>query len=221
MFNVALAALIAAQAPASAAPEALPLQSVSAPSSQAEPAPACCRLPALMLVELVLLEEVSSKTAHSGMSVRLALAQPLYVTDSLGLPAGTPVEGLVIHAAAKGMAGKPGELLLGAKRIRLQDGTEVRLRSFKLAPARGKNNETLANVTTATVGLVGLLITGGSAIAQSGAHATAKIAAEAIIPITLLSPLPPYSASAAGAATATPAVPFPATPSTVTQGEVK
>lgn len=220
MFSVALAALIAAQVPVVAAPEIQPVQPVSEPSPQAQPTSACCRLPALLPVELVLLEDVSSKTAYSGMSVRLALAQPLYFTDSLGLPAGTPVEGLVIHSAAKGMAGKPGELLLGAQRIRLQDGSEIRLRSFKLAPARGKNNETLANATTATVGIVGLLITGGSATAPSGARATAKIAAEAIIPVNLLSPLPPYSGGAAAAA-ATPVAPSSTTPSIVTQGEVK
>lgn len=213
MTIVALAAALAAQAPATSAPEVQPIPAVSADSTPA--VLACCRLAALSPVELVVVEEVSSKTAWSGQAIRLALAKPLYVTNSLGLPAGTPVEGIVLHAAHKGMGGKPGELLLAARRIALPGGGEVRLRSFKLAPARGKNNEVLANATTAAVGLVGLLITGGSATAPAGATASAKTAEEAVIPLAQLTSLPPLQAE-------TP-IPAPApsqTQTTATQGEM-
>ncbi len=65
------------------------------------------KLQALTPVELKVLEEVSSKTAVSGMPVRLALAHPLYFSPELGIPEGTEVEGVVIHAAKAGMGGSP------------------------------------------------------------------------------------------------------------------
>jgi len=161
------------------------------------PAPADLKLPALTVVELTVVAEVSSKTAITGQPIRLALASPLYLTSDLGLPAGTPVEGIVIHSARPGMAGKAGELLLGARRITLSQSVEIPLRSFKLTPARGKNNETLALGVTAAVGVVGLLITGGSATAPAGASAAAKTAADVSIPLALLTKLPPRASELA------------------------
>jgi hypothetical protein len=167
---------------ASAPPVALPAQ------------PAIFHLAALTPIELTVLDETSSKTAIPGAPVRLALASPLYVSTELGLPAGTAVEGVVIHAAKPGMGGKSGELLLGAKRIALPNGLLIPLRSFKLAPARGRNNETLAFATSVAGGAIGgvasMFITGGSAKVLVGTNASAKTSADVEIPAQLLSRLP-------------------------------
>lgn len=205
-----------AQASEAATPAAPPVIS-SAPPPPVTPAPSAIKLPALTIVDLKLLDEVSSKSAISGQPVRLALARPLYITDTLGVPAGTAVEGLVIHAAKGGMGGKSGELLLAAKRIILSPSVEIPLRSFKLGPARGKSNETLAVVTTATVGVVGLLITGGSAKAPAGSVASAKTAAEVTIPVALLTALPPQAPIVAAPVVAPPI----ATQSTTAEGKLK
>lgn len=186
-----------------AAPEAGSNVSMAAPAAQAETgtqdtvqaAPSSIRIPALTAVELTVLEEVSSKTAVSGQPVKLALASPLQVAPELGLPAGTPVEGLVIHAARGGMGGKSGELLLGAKRIALPDGTAIALRSFKLGPARGRNNETLAFATAVTVGLPALFITGGSARIPAGTIANAKTSADIEVSASSLTRLPPAASA--------------------------
>jgi hypothetical protein len=118
------------------------------------------------------------------------LARPIYLGTDVGIAEGTTVEGVVIHAAKGGMGGKSGELLLGARRLILADGVSIPLRSFKLGPARGKNNETLAFATAAAVGLPALFITGGSARIPAGTVANAKISADTEIPVTLLSKLP-------------------------------
>jgi hypothetical protein len=211
------------------------LAQVEAPAVQASPTtvteplppivkvvPATINLPALTIVELTVLDEVSSKTAISGQPVRLALASPLYVTSDLGLPARTLVEGFVIHAAKGGMGGKSGELLIGAKRIALSQTTEIPLRSFKLGPARGKNNETLAFATTVAAGAVGgvaaMFITGGSAKAPAGAIASAKTAADVSIPLALLTKLPARLSSPA-VLQAPPQ--SSAVPTTTTQGNSK
>ena len=150
-------------------------------------------IPALTPVELRVVDEVSSKTAISGSPVKLVLERTLHVAPDLAIPAGTEVEGVVIHAAKGGMGGKAGELIIGAKRIRLADGVDIPLRSFRLGAARGKNNEGLAMAATVAGGVVGavagLLITGGSAKAPAGALAFAKTAAAVEVPTALLTRL--------------------------------
>jgi len=173
-------------------------------------------------MELRVVEEVSSKTAVSGSPVRLALARPIYLAPELGLPAGTPVEGVVIHAARGGMGGKSGELLLGAKAIVLSDTVSIPLRSFKLDPARGRNNEGIAFGASVAGGAVGavasMFIVGGSAIVPAGMAAIAKTSADVSIPDTLLSKLP---AMPAIVVMPVPAAPVPENQSTSTQGESK
>jgi hypothetical protein len=162
------------------------------------------RLPAMTEVELTVLNEVSSKTAVIGQPVRLALARPLYVTPAIGLPAGTAVDGYVIHSAKGGMGGKSGELLIGARKIIVNEALSIPLRSFKLGPARGRNNETLAFATAVSVGLPSLLIVGGSAKVAAGSEANAKTSTDVEIPVTLMSKLPPKDAAAAPPQTTQP-----------------
>lgn len=190
--------------------------------AQAIAAPTELKLPMLSGVRLLVIDEISSKTAVTGDPVKLRLARPLYVGPQLGLPAGTPVEGVVIHAAKGGMGGKSGELLVGAKAIVLSDSVRVPLRSFKLAPARGKNNEGVAMGAAVAGGAVGavasMFIVGGSARIPAGIEATAKTSADATIPVALLSPLPPIEAVVT---TRAPAAPALATQANPTQGESK
>ena len=172
--------------------------------------PQLIHLPALTEVELRVLDEVSSKTAVIGQAVRLALARPLYVTPEYGFPSGTAVDGVVIHSAKGGMGGKSGELLIGARNIVVRDALSIPLRSFKLGPARGRNNETLAFATAVSVGFPSLFIVGGSARIPAGAVANAKTSTDVDIPIALMSKLPPENAVA---------VPLPTTQPTSDQGK--
>lgn len=208
-------------------PPALPLfaqpEEAAAVADANPPAkPSEIKLLPLTAVSLVVVDEVSSKTAVTGAPVQLRLARPLYVTPELGVPAGTPVEGVVIHAAKGGMGGKSGELLLGAKAILLSESVRIPLRSFTLAPFRGKNNEGIAFGTAVAGGAVGavasMFIVGGSAKVPAGMEAVAKTSAEATIPVALLSPLPPVPAVVAAPV---PAAPVPATQPNATQGENK
>jgi hypothetical protein len=220
----------AAQEPAASGtevPAPAPAAATDSVESTAAPAaPTELKLPALTIVELRVLDEVTSKAALPGQSIRLALARPLYFTPELGLPEGTPVEGVVIHAAKGGMGGKSGELLLGAKKISLSADVEIPLRSFKLGPARGTNNETLAFASSVAGGAIGsvaaMFITGGSAKVPAGMEANAKTSLDTVVPVALLSKLPPVPVQAAAPIpeqpTSTPANPTQTNP---TQGETK
>ncbi len=207
--------------PAVAATPSVP---VDAPSLSITPAPTEFKVPALTIVELTVVDEVSSKTAITGQPVKLALASPLYLTEHFGLPAGTPVEGAVIHAARPGMGGKAGELLIGARRIALAPSVEIPLRSFKLTPARGKDNSAAAFGLSVAGGAVGgvaaMFITGGSATAPAGVGARAKTAADVSIPVALLTKLPARTSTLEVPA-APPSVVIPTTATTTDQGNLE
>jgi hypothetical protein len=102
------------------------------------------------------------------------------------------------------MGGKSGELLIGARKIIVNEALSIPLRSFKLGPARGRNNETLAFATAVSVGLPSLLIVGGSAKVAAGSEANAKTSTDVEIPVTLMSKLPPKDAAAAPPQTTQP-----------------
>lgn len=215
-----LPATVDPAAPATAEPT-----EAAAPAAEVAASPAAeakIRLPGLTVIQLRVLDPVTSKTAVAGQAVRLELAKPVYLTPELGLAEGTPVEGIVIHAAKSGMGGKAGELLIGAKRISLGGEIEIPLRSFKLGPARGQNNEGVAMAAAVAGGAIGgvaaMFITGGSAEVPAGMAANAKTSVDADIPVTLLSKLPPIPATISPPA---PPAQAPVTQTSAIQGGIE
>ena len=111
----------------------------------------------------------------------------------------------------------------GAKRITLSEGVTIPLRSFKLGPAKGRNNEAIAMGAAVAGGAVGavasMFIVGGSAEIPSGAFANAKTSAEIEVPAALLSKLPAIPAS--DSSSRPEAAPAPQVQQPSTQGETK
>ncbi len=205
-----LAALAATPFPASAqvaAPAAPPVPA-SAVSVAATPAPApaapaqCCLVPSGTLIEIAIDEPLDSKTSVIGQHFAIHLTTPLQLTDgSFVIAAGTKGVGEVIHAARAHMAGKAGELILVARYLEV-DGVQVPLRGFRLG-GQGKDNSGLVNAAVISVGIAGMLISGGEKRVPVGSIATAKIAVDTILPPLPASPTP------APAAPVTATVPSP------------
>jgi len=97
----------------------------------AQDATALVTVPALTPVAVRLEELISSNKNRPGDRFRITVAEDVRVGDALVIPAGSPGEGEVIHAAKSGAGGKAGELILAARYVRVGD-IEVRLRSFAL-----------------------------------------------------------------------------------------
>ena len=159
-------------------------------------------MPALTPLRLKVVGEVSSKTNVKGDKVVIVLAEPLIINGTLAIPAGTRGVAEVLHAAKGGMGGKAGELLIAARHLQLGPDLQIPLRSFRLAPVSGKNNEGLATGLSIAGGVAGgiaaMMITGGSARVPDGSEAFAKTAADVDIPAAQLQP-----AAAAPATTST------------------
>jgi hypothetical protein len=140
------------------------------------------RLPALTPVRLRVVGEISSKTHVKGDKVVIVLAEPLQLSATVAIPAGTPGVAEVIHSAKGGMGGKAGELLIAARHLNISSDIQIPLRSFRLAPVGGKDNEGLAKGLMIAGGMAGgiaaMVITGGSAQIPNGSEAFAKTATE-------------------------------------------
>lgn len=193
-----------------AQPITTPVEPSPPPAIEAAVQPAAFRLPALTPLRLRLDGEVSSKTHKTGDRIVIILAEPLRVSETLAIPAGTRGVAEVLHAAKSGMGGKPGELLITARTLDLSPEVHIPLRSFKLAPATGKNQQGVATGLMVAGGAVGgvaaMFITGGSARVAVGSEAFAKTSADVEIPAALLQPIAsPEKIIAAAPAPAPPA----------------
>ncbi|AXK72631.1 hypothetical protein DWG18_10355 [Lysobacter sp. TY2-98] len=138
-----------------------------------------------------------------GATFAIRLAEPIVVNGFELVPAGTPGQGEIIHAAKARGGGQPGELLLAARYLEF-NGHRIPLRGLKLGAA-GKDHTGAALATAVAVGVFAEFIHGGEMIVESGTRAPAKLAG-AIDAALLASPASESTAAAASptAASAAP-----------------
>ena len=168
-----------------AAETIVPAATVSATPVTPGASAVCCAIPSGSIVEISIDEPLDSKNSIIGQRFGIHLTKPLQLSDGhFVIAAGTRGVGEVIHAARSKMGGKAGELLLVARYLDV-NGTQVPLRGFRLG-GQGKDNTGLVMAATVTIGVVGMLISGGEKRVPPGTIATAKIAVDTVLP-----PLPP------------------------------
>ena len=141
-------------------------------------------LPAMLPVEIIIVDQLNSKTSKMGEIFNIRLAAPIMIDGKVIVPAGVAGKGEVIHAAKARAAGKAGELILAARYLEYM-GSRLPLRSLRYGKdATGKSNSDEA----AAVGIVVaaplvLFVTGGQVDIPAGLPATAKLAANVSIPL--------------------------------------
>lgn len=126
------------------------------------PAPApCCTVLGGTLITISIDRALDSRTAQIGEEFPIHLAEPLVQADTILIPAGTPGVGEVIHVTGSGLMGRPGELSVVVRHLPL-DGRNGSLRGFQPGGADQQNTD-LARAVNATIGIVGIFISGGGA----------------------------------------------------------
>jgi hypothetical protein len=153
---------------------ALPVTIEQGPAVQASAAiPAGVVLAANSIIELEMVDTVSSVTSKRGDFFKLRVAVDVKSGDAVLIAAGTPVVGQVVHAAAAGNGGKGGELILAARYLELPQG-QVKLRgSFGAA---GKNRVGAALTTAVFGGPFGMMVRGKESVLPAGSALSAKLA---------------------------------------------
>ncbi|HEX7374012.1 MAG TPA: hypothetical protein VF277_03505 [Steroidobacteraceae bacterium] len=129
-------------------------------------------VPAMTPLRLQLADPISSNASKPGDRFRLVVSEDVRVGDAVVIPAGTTGEGEVIHAAKSGAGGKPGELLLAGRFLRVGE-QNVRLRSFVIGGA-GRDRMDQALATSFVAGPFAMFVRGGVIVIPVGASGTAK-----------------------------------------------
>jgi hypothetical protein len=167
--------------PAAIAQEAGPAEASAAPA-------ACCTVPARTVVEIEIVDAVSSRDNHARETFAIRLAEPLVIDGRTIAPAGTPGMGEVVHAARARAGGKAGELILAARYLDL-NGDRIPLRTLRYGPSQGRDNSGAVNTgamiaaaVLPVASLAGYLIAGGEVRIPAGTRANAQTAAEVVLP---------------------------------------
>jgi hypothetical protein len=143
-------------------------------------------LPTGTVVLLRLETALSSKTATPGQVVAFTVARAVSSAGQEIVAAGVPVQGEVIHAAKARWGGKPGELVLAARRMQLASGA-VKLRSNLGVVGANTVYEALV-LSSLTFGL-GSFLSGGEIELPAGAFFAARTAEPIALPAAVI-PLP-------------------------------
>ena len=167
----------APQQQAAPAPTGPPASIVPASPIDAQPAPACCLVPALTTVELEILDPASSRTSKIGEKIRIRAAEPVLVNGQVAIPKGAEGHAEVIQAAKARMMGKAGELTLGMPYL-MVGGQRVGLKRLRYGRSSGHDATLETTIATAAIGVVGMVITGGSVDIASGTRANAVVTAD-------------------------------------------
>ena len=147
------------------------------------------RVPALTPVYVKIDEEISSKRNKTGERFRIVVAEDVVLADRVVIPAGAAGEGEIIHAARSGVGGKPGELLLAARFVKVGD-IDVPLRSMVVGVAgRNRVNESVA--VAVVVPVLAFAVVGGAVIVPRETLASAKTAREIELPAQTAMPVSP------------------------------
>ena len=125
------------------------------------------------VVEIELLQDISSASAQRGDRFPVRLAEPLVVDGVTRLAAGLPGVGQVVHAARPRAGGGGGELLVTVRALHAQDRC-IPLRGFSLG-GNGKHRTAAAVGVASALGVVGLLVRGNDLVLPAGTRGTAKL----------------------------------------------
>lgn len=121
-----------------------PASAQSGPPSAPDSAVADTSLAAEPVVQLELVDALSSKTSHRGDTFSLRVAAPVIVNEQLTIPVGTPARGEVVEAQPSDSGGKPGMLVLSVRSIQF-DGRAIPIHAPTIAVSgRDRIDETNA-----------------------------------------------------------------------------
>jgi len=148
-------------------------------------------VPALTPVPVRLDAEISSRQNRTGDRFPITVSEDVRIEGALVIPAGSAGEGQVVHAARPGAGGKPGELILAARYVRVGD-IEVRLRSFSLGASGADRSET-ALLTSFVAGPFAMFVRGGAVVVPRDTPGMAKTAIEFRLPAVAESTAPTAS----------------------------
>lgn len=170
---------------------------------------ATCLIAEGTVLELAIVDSLSSARVQRGDRFALTLAQPLPGERGDLLPASVPGVGEVVHAERSRGGGKAGELLLAARYLDYR-GVHITLRGFKLGGS-GRDRTAAALGASFAAGPFAMFVKGNEIELPAGTRAHARTAQAVQLPADSTARPSCTGAPAPAAASAAPArAPAPA-----------
>ena len=144
--------------------------------------PTRLELPAKTVVEIEIVDTVSSKTAKIGDMFEIRLMEPVRIDGRLVLPIGLAGRGQVSHVAKAGWGGKAGELIVMVRYLQC-GGDQIPIGRFHFV-ASGESHAGAAFGASVIVPFAGFFIDGGEMILQAGTRGNAKVSAAIDLPVS-------------------------------------
>jgi hypothetical protein len=174
-------------------------------------------VPVGTIIEVQIVDTMSSKIAKQGETFALRLAKPIQVGGQILIPAGALGAGEVIDSQKGGFGGAAGKLVLSARYIEV-NGARMPIRAMRIGVAGDDYVK-----TAITIGFISpissLFVTGGNVEVPAGTVAGAKVAADFVVPPASPSVPTATIAQAAPPEAAPPEVPL--NTSKVSKGEIE
>lgn len=146
-------------------------------------------IPALTVLSVEILAELSSETSKQGDTFPIRLYSPIVINGTEVVPEGTTGTGYVVHAKKKGGMGASGELILTASYLEMGE-VQIPLRSLRVDGEATRSRIDTVNAinvaSAATVpglGIVGYFIKGSGVAVPQGTIATVKTARAVDVPV--------------------------------------
>lgn len=117
-------------------------------------------------INVISIQEISSKTAREGDPVTFRVDDDLVIDDQIVVVKGTLVKGTISNAESSGRLGKGGKLGIRVESTTTVDGQRLKLRASEIAAGADKTAATV--VLVALVGVFGFLKKGDNAKIKSG-----------------------------------------------------
>lgn len=160
-----------------------PAPSSSSPAVETE----TLLIPGNTLVDMELLQEVSTSRSKPDDFFSLVVSEAVLVDGRIAIPAKARAVGQVIDAQKSSVFGQPGKLLITIRYVEF-DGQRVPMRLFR--PSRGKDHtsEAMAAGCVPLVGLFALFVQGGEVVLPPGTVITGKVARDSAVPLVSVTP---------------------------------
>lgn len=140
-------------------------------------------IPEDTILHVELTEEISSKTMHKGDRVPLVLQENLIVNDTVVVPAGTEVEGIVTKVKKNGMFGRSGKLEFSINSVTAVNGVRIPLQ-YLIKKEAGSDGGAVA-VATAVSLIGGLFMKGKNVSFPAGSVFEARVTSDTDLNVTL------------------------------------
>jgi hypothetical protein len=160
-------------------------QTVTPPPAPAAPIVALVQptIAADTIVDITLVESVSSRIAKPRDSFIIELAEPIKLGEQVLIPSGVRGVGEVVDAGKGGFGGKPGKLVLAARYLDV-NGQRLSLRGLKVGVGgKDYSNQVLAVSLVPYLGIASLFMTGGNIEVPAGTRSSAKVSAPFVVPV--------------------------------------